>query len=90
MSTRTVWLSMNKPRDADPDCQYEYEMWETQPTCRATTAYEVFFERDREPVLYMCAEGFERFSAIRLQPGECVKVEFRDPFTRREEGSVTL
>jgi hypothetical protein len=82
MSTRTVWLS----RDFHATLN-DYELWEEEPQLLRSGIYG---PTDSSSVFNFCVADFERFSAIRLQPGECVEVEFRDPFTRREEGSVTL
>jgi hypothetical protein len=82
MSTRTVWLSRDEAvRHPTP----EYELWDYEPE-RSRGVWDNSYGN----VFCFCRDDFERFSAIRLQPGECVEVEFRDPFTRREEGSVTL
>ena len=58
-------------------------MWDELPT-RTEREDGWFYDTDPGSVFNFCVPEFEAFSAIRLQPGECVEVEFRDPFTLKE------
>ena len=65
---RKLWLS----RDS---C--DYELWSLKPVLS-----DGFWRygRDGAFLVAMCERRFERLCSIRLKPGECVQVEFTDPF----------